>query len=115
MIRLLLCILAALALSLTLLMLRQQRLVLENECNALHDEMLAAQTRLWRQQTQIAAAVSPAALEAALARRAAEVAQPFPDAGTSQRASASEYDGGPVSNADATRDDWGVLTSVADR
>ena len=67
MLRLLLALLAGLAIAGTLLLMRQQRLLLQHECNEIHDEMLVMQTQLWRQQVQIAAAVAPGALKAVLA------------------------------------------------
>ena len=72
MLRILICLAAGLALAMVMLLLRQQRLELQNQCNRVHDEMLDTQTRLWRQQVQIAAATAPAALETALARHDAE-------------------------------------------
>jgi hypothetical protein len=66
MLRLLLSLICGLAIAATLLLMRQQRLELQHQCNALHDEMLVTQKQLWEQQLQIAAAVSPAALKAVL-------------------------------------------------
>ena len=67
MLRLLLSLLCGLAIAATLLLMRQQRIELQHQCNALHDEMLGVQKQLWEQQLQIAAAVSPAGLRAVLA------------------------------------------------
>lgn len=67
MLRLLLALIASLVIAGTLLLMRQQRLLLQHECNEIHDEMLVTQAQLWRQQVQIAAAVAPGALKAVLA------------------------------------------------
>src|SRR5690606_12073067 len=67
MLRLLLAIIAGVAIAGTLLLMRQQRLELQHDCNRLHDAMLDEQKQLWRQQVQIAAAVAPGALKAVLA------------------------------------------------
>jgi hypothetical protein len=67
MLRLLLALFAGLAIAGTLLMMRQQRLLLQHECNQIHDDMLDMQAQLWRQQVQIATAVAPGALKAVLA------------------------------------------------
>ena len=60
MLRLLLTILCGLGIAATLLALRQQRMELQHECNAIHDEMLRVQADLWGQQVQIAAVTAPA-------------------------------------------------------
>ena len=67
MLRLLLALICGLGIAVTLLLMRQQRVELQHECNQIHDGMLVAQTKLWRQQVQIAAAVAPGALKAVLA------------------------------------------------
>jgi hypothetical protein len=67
MLRLLLALVAGLVIAGTLLLMRQQRLLLQHECNEIHDEMLEMQAQLWRQQVQIASAVAPGALKAVLA------------------------------------------------
>ena len=59
MLKLLLCLLAALVVGLGLLQLRQQRLELGYEANRLHRDLQVAQLKLWRQQVQIAADTAP--------------------------------------------------------
>ena len=102
MLRLLLTLLCGLATAAALLGLRQTRLELQHECNAVHDEMLHVQAELWRQQVQIAAATAPAALEMALANGTLRVAPDdaptpwdsiLPPAGG---ASDGQHDGQPV-------------------
>lgn len=63
MLKLLLCLAAALAVGLGLLNLRQQRLELGNEANRLHRDLQAAQVKLWRQQVLIAKRTAPDASE----------------------------------------------------
>ena len=76
MLRLLLSLICGLAIAATLLLMRQQRIELQHQCNALHDEMLGVQKQLWEQQLQIAAAVSPAGLKAVLASHQQRSATP---------------------------------------
>ena len=73
MIRLLLCLAAALAVAVGLLLLRQQRLQVRHECNVLHARILDAQRELWRQQLRVAVETVPDALRRAAERQASAV------------------------------------------
>ena len=63
MLKLLLCLIVGLATAVCLLQLRQQRLELNHQANALHDEIEGAQAQLWNQQLQIAVYTAPNAIE----------------------------------------------------
>jgi cell division protein FtsL len=62
MVKLLLCLAAALCLGTVLLQLRQQRMELNYQCNQLHTQIDAQQARLWSQQLSIAIATAPNAI-----------------------------------------------------
>ena len=62
MLRLLLALICGLGIAVSLLLMRQQRVELQHECNAIHDEMLRVQADLWGQQVQIAAVTAPAVM-----------------------------------------------------
>jgi cell division protein FtsL len=63
MIKLTIGLLAALALGLTLLELRQQHLDLSYDCDQLHNRIESQKSTLWNQQLQIATMTGPAAVE----------------------------------------------------
>ena len=110
MLRLLLCLSAGLALAMVMLLLRQQRLEMQNQCNAIHDRMLDTQTRLWSQQLQVAAATAPAALELTLSRHAERDGRP---AATNDwadvRGNLARRERVELRTGDD--DEWGVLTT----
>jgi hypothetical protein len=54
MIKLLTCLFAAIALGVTMLQTRQQRLELNYQINTLHNQVQSQQSKLWSQQLQIA-------------------------------------------------------------
>ncbi len=62
MLKLLLCILCATAISVVLLELRQQRLELNYQTNRLHSQIEKTQSKLWNQQLQIAMFTAPNAI-----------------------------------------------------
>src|SRR4051812_15072965 len=62
MLKLLLCLVSALAISIALLQLRQQRLELNYQANSLHNELEKRQAKLWDQQLQIAVYTAPNAI-----------------------------------------------------
>ncbi len=62
MLKLLLCILSATAISVVLLQLRQQRLELNYQANRLHTDIEKTQSKLWNQQLQIAMFTAPNAI-----------------------------------------------------
>ncbi|MEM1012071.1 MAG: hypothetical protein AAGI46_07610 [Planctomycetota bacterium] len=66
--RLVLAILGMLLIGATLLLLRQQHLRVRAETHRLHAELYELEQKLWRQQVQVAAATSPAALERTMER-----------------------------------------------
>ena len=68
MVRLLLCLLVLGSSSAVLLVLRQQRNAIRHDCDVIHSRMIEVQRELWRQQTQVAIATAPAALDATLAQ-----------------------------------------------
>lgn len=63
MIKLTIGLLAALILGLTTLQLRQQNLDLSHDCDRLHNQIEAQQSKLWNQQLQIATMTGPSAVE----------------------------------------------------
>jgi cell division protein FtsL len=63
MIKLLLCLICGLAIAVSLLQMRQQRLELNHETNQLHNQIEAQQARLWNQQLQIATFTAPNAIQ----------------------------------------------------
>ena len=62
MLKLLLCLLCATAISVVLLQLRQQRLELNYQANRLHTQIEKSQSKLWNQQLQIAMFTAPNAI-----------------------------------------------------
>ena len=107
--RLLLCLAVAFAAGVGLLMLRQQRLQLRYECNVLHARMLDLQRTLWRQQVQVAAGTTPAALEQVLGDLAAKDAL---DAEAAAADPAGEWSELPDAlPADAA--EWAVLAAAS--
>ena len=62
MLKLLLCLSSAAALALMVLLLRQQRMELGYQTNALHDQIRGQQAKLWNQQLQIAMYTAPNAI-----------------------------------------------------
>ena len=77
--RVLIAVVGLLAIAATLLLLRQQNLRLRHACNVLHAEMFDVEQDLWRQQVQVAAATSPAAIEAVRQMHQAKTQQVPPD------------------------------------
>jgi cell division protein FtsL len=63
MVKMLLCILSAMALAVMTLQLRQQRLELNFKISQLHREIESNQARLWNQQLQIAVYTAPNAIQ----------------------------------------------------
>jgi len=62
MLKLLICLFSALAISVALLQLRQQRLELNYQANRLHNQIEEHQAKLWDQQLQIAVYTAPNAI-----------------------------------------------------
>ncbi len=63
MLKLLICFLAAITIAVALLQLRQQRLELNHQANALHTAIDARHSKLWNQQLQIAIYTAPNAIQ----------------------------------------------------
>ena len=63
MIKMLICLLAALGLGVMVLQLRQQRLELNYKISQLHRQIESNQSRLWNQQLQIAMYTAPNAIQ----------------------------------------------------
>lgn len=63
MLKLLLCLTSAMLLAVLMLQLRQQKLELNHQANALHNRIEAQQAKLWNQQLQIAVYTAPNAIE----------------------------------------------------
>lgn len=62
MLKLLICLFAALAIAVTLLQLRQQRMEMNYQANQLHNLIEDHQAKLWNQQLQIAVYTAPNAI-----------------------------------------------------
>ena len=62
MLKLILCLIFAVAIAAVMLQLRQQRLELNHQANILHNRIEAQQARLWSQQLQIAVYTAPNAI-----------------------------------------------------
>ncbi|MBC8105406.1 MAG: hypothetical protein H7Z14_02355 [Anaerolineae bacterium] len=62
MLKLLICLVSALFISVALLQLRQQRLELNYQANRLHNQIEEHQAKLWDQQLQIAVYTAPNAI-----------------------------------------------------
>ena len=62
MLKLLLCLFAAVFLAVVMLQLRQQRLELNHQANKLHNQIESHQAKLWNQQLQIAVYTAPNAI-----------------------------------------------------
>lgn len=62
MIKLLICLLAGALVAVSLLQLRQQHLQLGYQCNDLHRQIRAHQSKLWNQQLEIAVYTAPNAI-----------------------------------------------------
>jgi cell division protein FtsL len=62
MLKILLCLVACLLLSVLILHLRQQKLELAHDANQLHNQIEALQAKLWNQQMQIAIPIAPNAI-----------------------------------------------------
>jgi cell division protein FtsL len=63
MVKMLVCILSAMALAVMTLQLRQQRLELNYKISQLHRQIESNQARLWNQQLQIAVYTAPNAIQ----------------------------------------------------
>ena len=63
MVKMLLCLLSALAIAVMVLQIRQQRLELNYKINALHRQIESHQAKLWNQQLQIAVYTAPNAIQ----------------------------------------------------
>ena len=63
MLKLMICLLAAAAIALTLLQLRQQHMELSHQTAELHDQIRSRQAKLWDQQVQIAIYTAPNAIQ----------------------------------------------------
>ena len=62
MLKLVLCLVCAVAIAVVMLHLRQQRLELDHQANLLHNQIEAQQAKLWNQQLQIAVYTAPNAI-----------------------------------------------------
>jgi cell division protein FtsL len=62
MLKLILCLIFAVAIAVVLLQLRQQRLELNHQANRLHNQIEAQQAHLWGQQLDIALYTAPNAI-----------------------------------------------------
>ncbi len=62
MVKLLVCLLSGLVISIAQLQLRQQRLNLNYQANQLHNQIEAQQAKLWNQQMQISVYTAPNAI-----------------------------------------------------
>ncbi len=69
MIKLLLCLLASMAVAVCLMQLRQQRLELNHQTSQLHNQIESRQARLWNQQIQIAKVTAPPALHETIGKQ----------------------------------------------
>ena len=69
MLKLVLCLFAALLLAVLMLQLRQQRLELNHQANLLHNQIEAQQAKLWSQQLQIAVYTAPNAISETVGKR----------------------------------------------
>ena len=69
MLKLLICILFSALLGAVVLELRQQRLELNFQCNRLHTQIEANQSKLWNQQLQIAVYTAPNAISETVGKR----------------------------------------------
>ncbi|HEY7117722.1 MAG TPA: hypothetical protein VH475_14130 [Tepidisphaeraceae bacterium] len=63
MVKMLICLLSAMALAVMTLQLRQQRLELNYKISQLHRQIESHQARLWNQQLQIAVYTAPNAIQ----------------------------------------------------
>jgi hypothetical protein len=78
MIKLLLCLLFSLTLGVVVLQLRQQRMELNHQALALHNEIEARQAKLWSQQLQIAVYTAPNAIAQTMSQPSLHMATAFP-------------------------------------
>ena len=78
MLKLLICLLAGLAISVALLQLRQQRLELNFQANRLHGQIEKQQARLWDQQLQIAVYTAPNAISRTVGQQKLEMVPQTP-------------------------------------
>jgi cell division protein FtsL len=69
MLKLTLCLVAAVLLAVLLLQLRQQRLELDHQANLLHNQIESQQAKLWSQQLQIAVYTAPNAISKTVGER----------------------------------------------
>jgi cell division protein FtsL len=70
MLKLILCLVCAVALAVVLLQLRQQRLELNHQANRLHNQIDAQQAKLWGQQLDIALYTAPNAISKTVENKA---------------------------------------------
>jgi cell division protein FtsL len=73
MLKLLLCLVSGLAISIAVLQLRQQRLELNYQANRLHGEIEKHQAKLWDQQLQIAVYTAPNAISRTVGQQKLEM------------------------------------------
>ncbi len=84
MLKLLLCLLAAVGIGAVLLELRQQHLNLSYQTNELHNRIQATQAQLWNQQLNIAVGTAPNAIAQTLMGQGTKLTNP--DVATLKRA-----------------------------
>jgi hypothetical protein len=78
MLKLLICIFSGALLAVVLLQMRQQRMELSYQLNALHNEIEDSQARLWSQQIEIAVATAPNAIAQTIGEHKLKLAPPKP-------------------------------------
>jgi hypothetical protein len=78
MLKLVLCLLSGLAISIALLQLRQQRLELNFQTNRLHGQIERQQGKLWDQQLQIAVYTAPNAISRTVGEQKLEMVPQSP-------------------------------------
>jgi len=69
MIKLLICLIASVAIAVCLVQLRQQHLELNHQTSQLHNKIESRQAKLWSQQLQIARLTAPPALQTSIAKQ----------------------------------------------
>ena len=78
MLKLLICLFAALLISVALLQLRQQRLNLNFQANRLHTQIEDRQAKLWDQQLQVAVYTAPNAISRTVGEQKLEMVPQTP-------------------------------------
>ena len=78
MLKLLICMFAALAIAIAMLQIRQQRLELNFQTNRLHGQIAQHQAKLWDQQLQIAVYTAPNAISRTVGEQQLEMVPQSP-------------------------------------